>query len=906
MKKFYLIIIVLAFGTNLLKAQLPAGSYSDYFREGTFLLQEENYDMALKNFLIAYQKDSSSANINYNVGACYLNSPTKKTWAEKYLAKAVTNISKNYNSDSPSEKAAPPMAYLLYGKALHLNYKFDEASAQYDIFEKNYAKDKASKEDVAFLKSQVMYAKELVAAPINVKVENLGDSINSEYPDFSPSLSADERMLIYTTRRKMLSGSEKGLDGQYAEDIVVAYKDDNNIWSSPKPISEFINTNGNEASVNLTPDGQTLIVYQDIGKGGGGDVFFSKWDGNDWSSLQSFGSDINTKYWETHACLSADGNTLYFVSDRPGGYGGRDIYRSVKLPNGKWSLSQNVGPVINTKYDEDGPFIHPDGITLIFSSDGHKTMGGFDIFVSMIEEDKKFSEPYNMGYPINTPGDDIFFVTSPDGKRGYFSSSKEGGKGEKDIYVMFIPDAKEKPLALFKGSILPADGEKLPDDLEIVVINKETGEIVGRYRPKANGSFSTILPPNKNYNFSYQSKGEEFYNEDLYVSNEVTYQEIKKEINLEPVALLGKVKVKEKAVNLNTLVFNNSKDKQPVPNAKITLTVKGGTDSNFDVDAKGKKEGTPLAFDKTYTVFAEANGKKSEVNSFNTIGIKGSKSITQILYLEGKPAKEFDLFLNVLAVNAKHKPLPGTNITLTGNDGSKFDGITDEKGRIKNIELFKDVNYNLTGENSGIVSDKTLFTTMNVIAKKTYDKTLIIDVINPIVSNNGGNNGNNNNGNNGNNNGNNSGNNGNNNGNNNANNGNNSASSGNGKNVGCGTPVHYKHFFAYNKNEIDDAGNWSNLIDGIISKTKECNPTVKILSSASQVPTRAYSSNRELAKSRAEKLEAKIKADVTAKGGDASKIEFKVIYQVRGPIYEGDYLDTEKYGKFQYVKVIAR
>ena len=609
MKKFYLIIITLILGSNLLKAQLPSGSYSDYFREGTFLLIEENYDMAQKNFIQAYKIDSSSANINYNVGACYLNSATKKSWAERYLAKSITNISKNYNPDSPSEKGAPPMAYLLYGKALHFNYKFDEANAQYDIFEKNYAKDKTSKEEVAFLKMQTTYAKELVAAPINVKVENLGDSINSEYPDFSPVLSADERMIIYTTRRKMPTSSEKGLDGQYPEDIVVSYKDDNNIWSGPKPISEFINTNGNEASINLTPDGQTLIVYQDAGTGGG-DVYYSTWDGKDWSSLQQFGSDINTKYWETHACLSADNNTLYFVSDRPGGYGGRDIYRCVKLPNGKWSLAQNAGPIINTKYDEDGPFIHPDGITLIFSSNGHKTMGGFDIFVSIIEEDKRFSEPVNMGYPINTPGDDVFFVTSPDGKRGYFSSSKDGGKGEKDIYMMFIPDAKEKPLALFKGGIIPADGEKLPDDLEIVVTNKETGEIVGRYRPKANGTFSTILPPNKNYNFSYQAKGEEFYNEDLYVTNEVTYQEIKKEINLEPVSLLGKVKVKSKEVILNTIVLNNAKDKQPISGAKVTLTEKGGANTNFDTDAKGKKDGTPLAFDKMYTLVAEVNGKK--------------------------------------------------------------------------------------------------------------------------------------------------------------------------------------------------------------------------------------------------------------------------------------------------------
>ena len=521
-----------------------------------------------------------------------------------------------------------------------------------------------------------------------------------------------------------------------------------------------------------------------------------------------------------------------------------------------------MGPTINTKYDEDAVFIHPYG-DLIFASRGHKSMGGFDIFVSSPDEDGKFTSPENMHYPINTTDDDVFFVTSPDGKRGYFSSDNDKGYGEKDIYMMSIPDAKEKPLALFKGSILAADGEKLPEDILIVVTDKETGEIIGNYRPKENGTFSTILPPNKNYNFSYTSKGEEFYNEDLFVSSDVTYQEIKKEINLEPINLLGKVKVKDKSVVLNAIVLNNPKDKQPVPNAKITLTEKGGVDTKFDVDAKGKKDATPLAIEKSYTIYAEANGKKSATNSFNTLGVKGSKSITEILYIDGKAAKTFDVLLNVLVVNKNKKPLADSKVTLTGNDGSKYEGTTDAKGRLKNIELEKDVNYDLIGENNNISSEKQVFTTMNVNAKKSYDKTIVIDAKASAVTNQN-------------------------------------------HNYGCGTAVTYKYLFSYNKNETDEAQNWANLIDGIVSKTKECNPTVKILSSASQVPTHAFPNNHDLAKSRAENLEAKIKAAVTAKGGDASKIEFRQLAEVRGPNYESDYKNKAKYEPFQYVKVIAK
>ena len=776
MKKYNLLLIAFLFCINSLSAQLPSGSYTDYFREGMFLLGEENYDVALKNFLEAYKIDSSSANVNFNVGFCYLNSSTSKGLAEYYLAKSIKDVTKKYQNDNPNEKSAPALAHFYYGKALHINYKFEEALTQYDLFEKTYAKDKATKDDVGFYRSQTVNAKEIMAGPINVKIENMGDSINSEYPEYSPVLSADESMLIFTTRRNNGTGGERLQDGSYFEDIVVAYKNENGIWSTPKSISQNVNTVGHDGSINLTADGQTLIVFRD--DNGNGNLYFSNWDGKDWSVIQSFGSDINSKYWESHACLSADNNTLYFVSDRPGGYGGRDIYRCVKLPNGAWSKALNVGPTINTKYDEDGPFIHPDGITLMFASVGHKSMGGFDIFFSTIEEDKKFSEPINMGYPINTTDDDVFFVTSPDGKRGYFSSAKDGGKGGKDLYTMFIPDAKEKPLVLFKGMILPADGEKLPDDLMIVVTNKETGEIIGTYRPKENGSFATILAPNRNYNFSYQAKGQEFYNEDIFVSSDLAYQEIKKEINLEPVSLLGQIKTKNKGVNLNTIVLNNAKDKQPIANAKLTLTEKGADSKNLETDANGKITGTELAYDKSYTIIAELNGKKSKVNSFNTIGIKGSKSITQVIYMDD------------------------SQVAVKG--GNNVDN-TDYK---------------------------------------------------PDMS--------------------------------------------------CGSAVKYKHNFGYNLNEIEEAKDWEILIEGIVSKLKECNPKVKIMSSASQVPTRTFPDNKDLASSRANKMEDKIKAAVTAKGGDSSKIEFVKISAVRGPIYESDYQNTKKYGPFQYVRVIAR
>ncbi len=863
MKKIYFVIAFLL-SLNLVKAQISTtSSYSDFFREGNFLLQEDNYDLALKNFLEAYKRDSSSANVNFNIGYCYLNSSTKKGLAESYLAKAITNVTKNYKIDEPSEKAAPPLAHFYYGKALHINYKFDEAAIQYDLFNNQYVKTKDMREDVAYYRAQTDYAKELVKVPLNVQIDNLGDSINSEFPDFSPVLSADERTLIYTTRRNTSTGGERTPEGQYFEDVVVSYKDDNGKWSKPNSLPfEYVNTSGHDGCANLSPDGQTLIMYRD--DNGNGNIYYSTWDGKAWTALSSFGSDINSKSWETHGCLTNDQNILYFVSDRSGGYGGRDIYRCRKLPNGKWSLAQNVGPNINTKYDEDAVFIHPTG-DLIFASRGHKSMGGFDIFVSSPDEEGKFTEPFNMQYPINTPDDDVFFVTSPDGKRGYFSSANDKGYGEKDIYMMSIPGAKEKPLALFKGSINAAKGEKLPDDLVIIVTDKETGEIIGTYRPKENGTFATILPPNKNYNFSYTSKGEEFYNEDLYVSNDVTYQEIKKEINLEPVNLLG-VRVKKKEVILNVLVLNNPKDKQPVSTGKITLLEKGtNTPRYFTADKNGKLDSIALGFEKQYEIFAEANGKKSATTSFNTQNIKGSKSITQVLYLEGKPQIANDMALNLVALDSKNKILKNAKITLTGNDGSVYEGTTDENGNIKNVPISKNVNYSLVAlTEDGKESDKVLFTTKNAKTDNALNKKFVFNV------------------------------------------GGSSQMASNTANYGCGMATKFKQNFGYDKNEIEEAQAWTNLIDAIVSKTKECSPLVKIMSSASQVTTYSFSNNRELSKSRAEKMEAKITSAVNAKGGDASKIQFVKVAKVRGPKYEGDYKNRKKYEPYQYVRVIAR
>jgi tetratricopeptide (TPR) repeat protein len=872
--RFIYTLAVITLCTTL-SAQDKKPGYKDYFQEGTYLLVENQVEKAKQNFEIAYNLDSSSANINYLLGVCYLQSPMQKSRAEYYLAKSIRKVSPNYQMDDPGETSAAPIAHFYYAQALHINYKFDEALRQFEAFRKFL--DPKDKEYLKILTKEINTTKlamEMVKVPINVQITNLGDSVNSEYPDYSAVLSADERMLIYTTRRANSLGGLKNEDGLFFEDIVVSYKDDQERWTKPVSLSHNVNSVGHEASINLTPDGQTLIVFKnDAGKNpeGDGNIYFSTFDGKDWTPLREFATNVNTEFWESHACLSADGNLLFFSSERPGGYGGKDIYRCVKLPNGQWSKALNMGSLINTEYDEDGGFIHPDGRTFYFASNGPKSMGGYDILFATLNEDNKFSNATNIGYPINTTDDDIFYVSSPDGKRGYFSSAKTGGYGEKDIYRITIAEARETFLALFKGQLIPAEGESLPENLMIVVTDKQSNELIGTYRPKmVNGTFSTILPPGREYNFSYQTEsGEEFYTEDVFVGNDVAYQEIRREVELEPVRLGGKVKVKKKNIVLNAVVLDNVKNKRPVAAAKLMVEEVGGSVAVFDADAAGKIENIPLQPEKMYKVYAEAKGKKSPTSEVSTMGFKSAKIVSQVIYFEGKSEKATskELLLDVMVKSLKgKKAVPGATVVVKDADGERSEHVTDNKGVVKGIELSPDTRYEVLASLEGNVSETETFSTTSIGKGKRFAKTLLISYLTP-------------------------------------------------EQVAAAEKVaaknyvepgsQYKFTYKYGQKVINEKEkNWLMFIDYITKKAQE-KPlvTVYIRSSASRVPTRARGGNPRLAAVRAKNFELLIRSNLQERGVDLTKVKFVRTSRVGGPKYTGDWkVGRRKYERYQYVR----
>jgi outer membrane protein OmpA-like peptidoglycan-associated protein/tetratricopeptide (TPR) repeat protein len=533
-------IFLCCFSVFLLSLQLNAqknkGVYKQNYTEGNYLFLEKNYTQALKSFLAAYAVDSTNGNINYKLGVCYLNISAEKQKALPYLEKAVKRVTNNYHSEDPSEQSAPELAQFFLAEAYHNAGRFNEADAYFDRFKTQLGnRNPELLKEVNHKQEMTFNAIALLKSPTNLIITNLGDSINSPYPDYGPVFSADESTLIFTSRRPEGTGGEKDADGRYMEDIYQSFRKPDMSWSKAVSIGPNINSAGNEATMSVSADGQTLFIYKDENEG---DIYSSKLNGKDWGFPEPLGGDINSKYWETHAALSADGETLYFVSNRPGGFGGRDIYRSVKLPNGKWSKALNLGPTVNTEYDEDCPFIHPDGVTLFFSSEGHNSMGGFDVFYTTKEgEGNQWSVPKNMGSPINTTDDDVFYVPTPDGKRAYYSSERAGGSGGQDIYMVTLANAITEPVAVLRGFItVDGSNSKLPTDIRIIATDVETGEVLPDAKPNpGTGKYILILKPGQNgktYAIHYEASGFQPIVLNVSLPPSSAYQVVEKEVDL--------------------------------------------------------------------------------------------------------------------------------------------------------------------------------------------------------------------------------------------------------------------------------------------------------------------------------------------------------------------------------------
>ncbi len=695
MKKKCGLLFTLLFTGSALFAQTDL---KKVFAKANTAFDASNFGEALKLFKQLDSAETTNANYKFKIGMCYFNSVVEKDKALEYLEKASESVNEKYKEGSMAEKQAPVIVYNYLARAYHFDYQFEKAITTYEKF-KGYVgtTDAAMTRDVDRQVEMCKNGIELKAKAQKIVITNLGPEVNSKYPDYSAVLNADESTIIFTSRRDNTTGGKMDVkDNMYFEDIYTSSKDEKGKWFSATNIGPPINSESNDATIGLSVDGLTLLIYRD--DKGDGNVYSSTLNGAAWSAPTKMNEYIDSKAWEPSAVVSADGQVFYFTSDREGGYGGRDIYRSNKLPNGEWAKPRNLGPKINTSYDDDAPFIHPDGVTLYFSSQGHKSMGGFDIFYSTLSDSGTWAEPVNIGYPINTTDDDIFYVTSADGKRAYYSSVKKGGYGDKDIYQIELDTIVVDPVVLLKGvitfngkNIAPATGVK------ISVTDMETGIVMQDFKVNVKtGKYLMTLSAGaegKSYLIAYQADGYKPITETIKLEKGYSYQEIEKPVDLTNVNF---ELIKPGMMSLYGLVTNT--DGGPVATAKVIVKDnKSGTLlGTYNCNEQGQYS---LAIEKeqNYNLSYEADGYL--FHSENVMVPKGNSAgeVKKDVVLERVKAGAKIVLNNLFFDNAKASLRKESTVeleklyTFLNNNHdirAEISGHTDDKGNdANNVKL---------------------------------------------------------------------------------------------------------------------------------------------------------------------------------------------------------------------------
>lgn len=444
-----------------------------------------NFVMAKPLYLALVKKEPNNYLYNYRAGLCYLNTNSDKKEAVKYF---------EFCTKQPK---ADVDAWLYLGQAYHHAQRWDDAITAYNSYKTKADKEGKARADLYI--QQCSNGKVLVKSPLNVTFESLGKEVNSEFPDYYPFVTQDESMLCFTSRRKgNVGAAQVEVDGYYASDIYFS-RSVNGVYGKAKNAGALVNGNYDEQCVGLSADGAWMTVYVD-NITTAGEILFSSYTKSFAKPIAFDGieNNINSGF-ETAGSLSPDGTVLFFASERDGGQGGTDLYMVRKLPNGKWSLAQNLGAVVNTQWGEDFPYMAPDGKTLYFSSEGHNSMGGYDLFyTTWNQENNTWSTPKNIGYPINNTENNMSICYTEANRVAYISTVREGGQGDLDIWRVVFNEVQESYFTLVTGQITVPDPSVAYADIMISVTKTETQEEYGSYRPNPKtGRYALALPPGK-------------------------------------------------------------------------------------------------------------------------------------------------------------------------------------------------------------------------------------------------------------------------------------------------------------------------------------------------------------------------------------------------------------------------
>ena len=487
--------------TAAIASPAQAQSTRKDLKTGNKFFEQENYRAALPYYEKVLAKDPNNAKALFNAGISYMSFDKEK--ASDYI----------YKAQKIKPKVDKAVEYWL-GRVDHLNYNFDEAVAHFQAYNATLKKNDQRKEELAQLIQHSKNAKVQFNSPKDIFVKNLGPTINTQFSEHSPVISADDKLLLFTSRGENVTGATGSVsdkknksvaaDGEYYEDIFEARRIDDENWEKPRSLSGVLNGKGHDASTQLFDNDTKLLMYRNDNNG---DIFVSDKAGGDWSAPKPLDGNINSKSYEGDAYISPDGLTLIFATGKYSEDGTLDLYQSTRTAMGAdWGPAKSLGANINTKYDDDSPYMSKDGKTLYFSSRGHNTMGGYDIFKSEYDEaSRKWGAAQNMGYPVNTPDDDSYYRLSPDGSYAYLSSYRIGGYGEKDIYTInYIKNAT------IKGKVFSSkDSTTVIPGVELVFTGAQADKTALSFRDvtKPDGAYQVAVLSGRTYQVAVSKDG---------------------------------------------------------------------------------------------------------------------------------------------------------------------------------------------------------------------------------------------------------------------------------------------------------------------------------------------------------------------------------------------------------------
>jgi hypothetical protein len=589
-------------------------SQKEIQREADFALQDGKFEKALPLYRRLLELNPTSPLLNFLVGYCYQNTDFGLEQSLSFLQNAIQN------KTSKTTDQAPVEAYYYLGRALHANYQFEPAIKALNDFMASSPKSIANfTSKISQLIEFSESGKMMVQSKPLVEVENVFE-LNTKYSDKMPMMNDELNTIIFSTRRENSIGKTLFEDGQYDDNVFVSYKR-GDVWTEPIELSQNVNTTEHESATWVAADGRSMIIVR-FDRTGGSIYLVHRNQDADWGQPVKLPSPINNGSATTFGSFSPDGKLLYFVSDRKGGYGGTDIYVSEYFGNNTFGTPKNLGPKINTQYNEESPFVCQNGV-LYFSSEGHTSIGGYDIFASVKDVAGNWQMPLNIGIPFNSVKNDFFFRPMANGQMAYLSSDREGTKGSSDIFKADYAKREINTNGIVAGTIIAPTTIDPSKSIEIKIKKDKSSTFQLSYFPSKSGKFNIILPSGNKFDMVVYFQGSPFYYAQLNIAPGYTLTGIDQTIVLNDIPLTVQSPVIN-SVDNRDVFYSNSLVNELITSAfkKRKDELAGNSAVNINVSANNN---TVPDGEKTYSVRLGTSPTKLALTSF--IGLTDVKEL---------------------------------------------------------------------------------------------------------------------------------------------------------------------------------------------------------------------------------------------------------------------------------------